>query len=257
MGAEEFHVVLFPFMAHGHMIPILNIARLFAARDNVKATIITTPLNITNFTKDNESNMKSSAPIVNIEVFRFPAQEVGLPEGFENLEKVMKPEFLNKFFKAAGMLNEQLEQYLEKIRPNCLVADMFFPWATESAAKFNIPRLVFHGTSNFALCAQEIVRLYKPFKNVTSDEEPFVLPSLPHDIQMRRLQIPEDLWKYDGTEFEKRMDSLKDSEIKSYGVLVNSFYELEPNYAEFYKKELGKEEIEYKPYFIKQQKHRE
>ncbi|XP_010691730.2 scopoletin glucosyltransferase [Beta vulgaris subsp. vulgaris] len=240
MGAEEFHVVLFPFMAHGHMIPILDIARLFAARDNVKATIITTPLNVTNFTKDNESNMESSAPIVNIEVFRFPAQEVGLPEGFENLEKVMKPELLNKFFKAAGMLNEQLEQYLEKIRPNCLVADMFFPWATESAAKFNIPRLVFHGTSNFALCAQEIVRLYKPFKNVTSDKEPFVLPSLPHDIQMRRLQIPEDLWKYDGTEFEKRMDSLKDSEIKSYGVLVNSFYELEPDYAEFFKKELGR-----------------
>lgn len=238
--SQELHVVLFPFMAHGHMIPTLDIARLFAARDGVKATIITTPLNATIFTKANENSKKTGGPIINIEVFRFPAQEAGLPEGVENLEQVLKSEFPNKFFKAAEMLSKQLEQYLEKVQPNCLVADMFFPWATECAAKFNIPRLVFHGTSSFSLCAQEVVRLHEPYKNVSSDDEPFVLPSLPHEIQLRRLQISEELRKSEDTEYKRRTTSVKESELKSYGVIVNSFYELEPDYADFFKKELGR-----------------
>ncbi|KAL2926576.1 Scopoletin glucosyltransferase [Bienertia sinuspersici] len=237
---NEVHVVFFPLMAHGHMIPTLDIARLFAARDGIKATIITTPLNAITFNKSIGRNSTARASIINIEEFRFPAEEVGLPQGFENLEQVLGVGLTPKFFKAAQMLQEQLEQYLEKVRPSCLVADMFFPWATESAAIFNIPRLVFQGTSSFSLCAQEIIRLNEPFKNVSTDEEPFVLPSLPHEIQFTRLQISEDLRKNEETEYKKRMAKGKQSEIESYGVIVNSFYELEPDYADFYREQLGR-----------------
>ena len=38
------HVVVFPFMAQGHTIPLLDIAKAFANRD-LKVTIITTPSN--------------------------------------------------------------------------------------------------------------------------------------------------------------------------------------------------------------------
>ncbi|KNA16954.1 hypothetical protein SOVF_084310 [Spinacia oleracea] len=233
---EDLHVVFFPFMAHGHMIPTLDIARLFAARDNVKATIITTPLNMGTFTKANEN----SKIIINIEVFNFPAKEAGLPDGCETPELSLGPGMIHNFFKATDMLNEQLENYLDKVRPDCLVADMFFPWATECAAKFNIPRLVFHGTSYFSLCAQEIVRVHEPFKKVSSDDEPFVLPYLPGEIQLRRLQIPEDLRKDEETFIKKRIQKVKESEVQSYGVIVNSFYKLEKDYADFFTKELGR-----------------
>ncbi|XP_021753346.1 scopoletin glucosyltransferase-like [Chenopodium quinoa] len=242
MGAEpqQLHAVFFPFLAHGHMIPTLDIARLFAAR-GVKTTIITTPLNAHTFTTAVEKGNKSGAPLIDIEVFRFPAQEAGLPEGCENLEQALGPGEMEKFFKAAAMLREQLEQFLEKIRPNCLVADMFFTWATDSAAKFNIPRLIFHGTSYFSLCALEVVRLYEPYTKVTSDDEPFLLPYLPHEIHMTRLQLSEDLWKNGGkTEYKKRNNAVKESELKSFGVIVNSFYELEPDYADYFRKDLGR-----------------
>ncbi|XP_021753343.1 scopoletin glucosyltransferase-like [Chenopodium quinoa] len=242
MGAEpeELHVVLFPFMAHGHMIPTLDIARLFAARDGVKATIITTPLNVAVFTKAIGSREKIEAPTVNIEAFRFPAQEAGLPEGMENLEQVLGSELMSNFFKATEMLREQLEQYLEKFRPNCLVSDMFFTWTTDLAARFNIPRLVFHGTSSFSLCAQEVIRLHEPFNNVSSDEETFVLPNFPHEIQMTRLQISEELRSSEDSEYKRRTANFKESELESYGVIVNSFYELEPDYADFFRIELGR-----------------
>nr|WOW88861.1 betanidin-5-O-GT [Chenopodium quinoa] len=242
MGAEpeELHVVLFPFMAHGHMIPTLDIARLFAARDGVKATIITTPLNVAVFTKTIGSREKMKPPTVNIEAFRFPAQEAGLPEGMENLEQVLSSELMSNFFKATEMLREQLEQYLEKVRPNCLVSDMFFTWTTDLAARFNIPRLVFHGTSSFSLCAQEIIRLHEPFNNVSSDEETFVLPYFPREIQMTRLQISEELRSSEDSEYKRRTANFKESELESYGVIVNSFHELEPDYADFFRIELGR-----------------
>ncbi|MCD9645075.1 hypothetical protein HAX54_033750 [Datura stramonium] len=45
------------------------------------------------------------------------------------------------------MMQEALEQLVAECHPNCLVSDMLFPWTTDTAAKFNIPRIGFslHG----------------------------------------------------------------------------------------------------------------
>ncbi|KAI3910833.1 hypothetical protein MKW92_019189, partial [Papaver armeniacum] len=49
----QLHIFLFPAMAHGHMIPMVDIARLFVAR-GLKSTIITTPLNSITVSKTTE-----------------------------------------------------------------------------------------------------------------------------------------------------------------------------------------------------------
>nr|BBQ05018.1 chalcononaringenin 2'-O-glucosyltransferase [Dianthus caryophyllus] len=233
MGSEhqQLHVAFFPFMAHGHMIPTFDLAKLFAGRD-VKTTIITTPMNAHAFAKTNVP--------MNLEIFTFPAQEAGLPENCENLEQAMSIGLLPAFIKASAMLCDQLERFLERSQPNCLVADMFFPWATESARKFNVPRIVFHGTGFLSLCAKEVERLYRPFKNVSSDDEVVVLPRLPHEVKLTRTQVSEEEWSDDDNEFNKRSARIKESEVESYGVIVNSFYELEPEFADFFRNELGR-----------------
>ncbi|XP_010691724.2 scopoletin glucosyltransferase [Beta vulgaris subsp. vulgaris] len=233
---DKLHIVFFPFMAHGHMIPMLDTATLFAAR-GIKATIITTPRNFPIFARANETGH----PSIEIEVFRFPSLENGLPEGCENLGQAMKSiEMAEKFIKSAAMLRQQLEQYLEKSRPHFLVADMFFPWATECAAKFNIPRLIFHGISFFAHCTKDMIMVYQPYKHVSSDEDPFVIPYFPNEITLTRSQIPEDLMKHEQSELKKRHEKIQESELQCYGVIVNSFYELEPDYVDFFKKKLGR-----------------
>nr|WOB18973.1 Bet5OGT [synthetic construct]CAB56231.1 betanidin-5-O-glucosyltransferase [Cleretum bellidiforme] len=237
--APDLHVVFFPFLAHGHMIPSLDIAKLFAAR-GVKTTIITTPLNASMFTKAIEKTRKNTETQMEIEVFSFPSEEAGLPLGCENLEQAMAIGANNEFFNAANLLKEQLENFLVKTRPNCLVADMFFTWAADSTAKFNIPTLVFHGFSFFAQCAKEVMWRYKPYKAVSSDTEVFSLPFLPHEVKMTRLQVPESMRKGEETHFTKRTERIRELERKSYGVIVNSFYELEPDYADFLRKELGR-----------------
>ncbi|KAL6218880.1 hypothetical protein ACLB2K_012087 [Fragaria x ananassa] len=111
-----------------------------------------------------------------------------------------------KFFKATTLLGPQLELFLKQRKPNCLVADMFFPWATDVASKLGIPTLIFHGISYFALCATLCVHLYK-----THNQNEF-----------KKM-------------YEESMEALK----SSYGVLVNSFYELEHSYADHYRNVLG------------------
>uniref|UniRef100_A0A5B6ZH07 Glycosyltransferase n=1 Tax=Davidia involucrata TaxID=16924 RepID=A0A5B6ZH07_DAVIN len=228
----QLHVFFFPLMAHGHMLPILDMAKLFASC-GVRTTIITTPLNASVFTKTINN--------LGIRVIKFPAVEAGLPEGCENADQLPSLEMIPNFFKATNMLQEPLEHVLREGRPDCLIADMFFPWATHVAAKFDIPRLVFHGTSFFALCAIESMRLYKPQNSVSSDSEPFIVPNLPHDVKLTRMQLADHEREDSDTDhFGEMLTQVKESELTSYGAIVNSFYELEPAYADHYRKVLGR-----------------
>jgi hypothetical protein len=213
-------------------------AKLFAEK-GVKATIITTPLNKPFISKSIEKSIISGHNI-HIQTINFPCIEAGLPNGCENIDSIPSLEFFSTFFKATNLLQEPLEQLLHEHHPDCIVADMFFPWTTDSAAKFAIPRLVFHGISYFSLCATECIRLYEPFKNVSSDSEAIVIPNLPGDIKITRLQTPpiEDSKELEG--MVRLMQDIKESEVKSFGVVVNSFYDLENDYADYYINVLGR-----------------
>ncbi|KAL7246907.1 hypothetical protein ACSBR2_001921 [Camellia fascicularis] len=234
MGKLKFF--FFPMMAQGHMIPTLDMAKLFSSH-GVDATIITTPLNAPHFTRSIQRTHHSSISVLTI---KFPAAEAGLPEGCESIDQISSPDMIPIFFRATDMLQDPLERLLQDSRPDCLVADMFFPWTTHVAAKFDIPRLVFHGTSFFAMCALQTLRLYKPQRTVSSDNEPFVLPNLPHKIMLTRLQLPENDRHGTETDWTRFLRKAEEAELSSYGIVVNSFYELEPDYADHYRNVLGR-----------------
>lgn len=137
------------------------------------------------------------------------------------------------------MLQQPLEKLLQECHPDCLIADMFLPWTTDAAAKFGIPRLVFHGISCFSLCTSDCLFRYKPYKKVSSDSELFVVPELPGDIKFTSKQLPDYMKQNVETDFTRLIQKVRDSSLKSYGIVVNSFYELESDYANFFK-ELGR-----------------
>ncbi|KAI3997428.1 hypothetical protein MKX01_040584 [Papaver californicum] len=208
---HHLHVFIFPATAQGHLIPMINIAKLFAAR-GVKTTIISTPLHAITLSKTINHERLSGLDI-NIQTIPFPAVEVGLPEGTESVNQLTSPDMMPKFFLAVSMLQKPFEKLLEEYRPDMVVADMFFPWTTEAAEKFGIPRLIFHGTNIFCH------------------------PDLPDKIEMTKSQVPQHI--IGNSMFSAMMEKIRESEQKSYGVLANSFYELEPAYADHYKNALG------------------
>ncbi|OWM83710.1 hypothetical protein CDL15_Pgr004140 [Punica granatum] len=226
---QRIHTYFFPFMAHGHMLPIVDMANLFASRGQ-HTTIVTTPLNAPEFSHTIQRTQVCGTKI-DVKTIKFPSVEAGLPEGCENLDGDM----MDKFIKAIRLLQQPLEQLPREHCPDCLVADIFFPWATDVANKFGIPRLLFHGTSFFSLCASECIRLYEPHKKLSSDYEPFVIPNFPDSIELTRAKLPEYLRCDNETDLTKLICDSKESELRSYGIIVNSFYELEPAYADHYR----------------------
>ncbi|XP_022972394.1 scopoletin glucosyltransferase-like [Cucurbita maxima] len=232
MGSEprQLHIFLFPFMAHGHMIPFVDMSKLFVSR-GVKITIVTTPLNSISISK----SLQNFASKIELIVLKFPAAEVGLPDTCENADSLPSPDYITKFFQASTLLQAPFEQALLQSRPDCLVADMFFPWTNDLAAKIGIPRLIFHGTGAFSLCASDFMRLHKPEKNVSSETEPFLIPYLPGDIKITKMKLPSNVREDTETEFSKFFNKVKESESNCYGVVVNSFYELETEYVDCYR----------------------
>ncbi|KAF7811002.1 scopoletin glucosyltransferase-like [Senna tora] len=239
---QKLHIFFFPFLAQGHMLPTVDLARLFAAR-GVKATIVTTPHNLPIISRTiGQPKTTSHNIIINTLTIRFPSLQFGLPEGCENADSIPSPSLAPNFFRAIQLLQEPLEQLLLHHHPDCLIANPFFPWATDSAAKFGIPRIVFNAAGSFTLCAMEHTRLYKPYKNVLSDSEPVVIPNLPGEIKMTKMEVPGSMANEndENRAWAKLHAAMSEAELKSFGVIVNSFCELEQVYADHYKKVLGR-----------------
>ena len=241
--AHQLHIFFFPFMGHGHIIPSVDMAKLFASR-GLKTTIVTTPFNESFISKPIERS-KSLGLEIDIKTLKFPTTEAGLPEGCDNLDFITSQnlgfEMAKKLLFASYLLQEPLEQLLRDCHPDCLIADFFFPWATNSASKFGIPRLVFLGSSFFSSCTFASIALYEPQKKVSSDSEPFLVPNLPGEIKLSVNQLVNSGGQgHEHDDFSKFLKASTESELTSFGVVVNSFYELEPAYADHYRNVFGR-----------------
>ncbi|KAL5705649.1 hypothetical protein ACHQM5_023926 [Ranunculus cassubicifolius] len=239
MGSEtqKLHVFFLPLMAHGHSIPMIDIARLFASR-GVKSTIITTPLSASHFSESINRD-KQSGQDITIRTIPFPCKEAGLPEGSETFDLLTSQDMIYTFFEALVMLKEPFEQLMIEYHPDCIVSDAYYTWTTDLAKAYNIPRLIFHGSGSFSLSVLENIIRYAPQKKVASDSEIFVVPGLPDQIEMTKSQIAsgEDAII---TPFIKLVQRMSETEVTSYGVLVNSFNGLEQAYTEYYTKDMGR-----------------
>ncbi|KAJ0027542.1 hypothetical protein Pint_35769 [Pistacia integerrima] len=107
---------------------------------------------------------------------------------------------------------------------------MCYPWTTNIASRFNVPRITFHGFSCFCLLCIYNLRISKVQENITSDNEFFVVPGLPDKIEITKVQLPEALRVKD---FSEKVSA---AEMASYGVVLNTFEELESAYVKEYMK---------------------
>ncbi|CAO2840521.1 unnamed protein product [Amaranthus hypochondriacus] len=231
-----------PYIVPSHIFNLVDIAKLFASR-GVHVTILTTRHNsllLKHSTDDLGAHIK-------LHIIDFPSKEVGLPEGVENYSTAT-PEMASKVFQGFMMLQKPMEEAIRAAQPDFIVADMYYPWASDLAIELGIPRLIFHVKCHFALCAAEVLAKYAPQEKVESDSEVFLLPDLPDEIPMTRSQLPEWIQtRSPFTEFKERIDI---GDHKSYGVIVNSSYELEKAYADFYSNNLGRRAWSIGPYSL-------
>ncbi|KAK4272813.1 hypothetical protein QN277_021317 [Acacia crassicarpa] len=231
------HFVLFPMMAPGHIIPMMDIARLLAQR-GVIVTIFTTPQNASRFDSVLSRALHQSCLPIRIVHLQFPCREVGVPEGCENLDmlSIDDVDVIFNFFDGIKMLQIQAEELFEELtpQPSCIISDMCFPWTIHIAQKQGIPRIAFHGFSCFCLHCSHKIRTSKILESVTSESEFFAVPDIPHHIEVNKAHIPV---KMEHERVKGFYEQMVDAETRSYGVIINTFEELEGDYVKDFKKE--------------------
>lgn len=239
MGSEpqQPHFVLIPLMSPGHLIPMVDIAKLLA-QNGVIVTIVSTPLNTLRFKSIIDRAIKSGLQIRLLEL-EFPAVAAGLPDGCENMDSLPCRDFIKNFFVAASMLKKPFEQLFDELkpRPSCIVSGKNLAWTVETARKFNIPRLFFDGMGCFAFCCTRNLQITNTHESVSKSES-FVVPGLPHRIELTKSQLPESLNPGSSDLIDVR-NKMVAAESLTDGILVNSFEELEPEYVEEYIKVKG------------------
>ncbi|KAK7374011.1 hypothetical protein VNO80_07434 [Phaseolus coccineus] len=230
---NQLSVTFLPFPTPGHMNPMIDTARLFA-RHGVNVTIIATPANALAFQKAIDSDF-SFGYHIRTQLLPFPAAQVGLPEGVENMKDGTSLEILGRIHRGISVLRSQIELLFQDLHPDCIVSDMFYPWTVESAAKLGIPRIFFYSSSYLSNCGIHSIRRHRPQERLVSDTDKFLIPDFPHRIEMTPLQLANWVRK-DVTDYFVEMF---ESECRSYGALYNSFHELESEYEQLHKSMVG------------------
>ncbi|KAK7343355.1 hypothetical protein VNO77_12025 [Canavalia gladiata] len=233
--AEMLKAIFLPFISPSHLIPVIEIGRIFAMQ-GVDVTIITTPANAAVFQSsiDRDSNRGHS---IRTHVVKFP-QIDGLPEGMESINASTPKDMAPKIYEGLSILEGQFRQLFRDMQPDFIVTDMFYPWSVDAAADLGIPRLIYVGGTYIAHSAMDSLERFAPHTKVDSDDQSFLLPGLPHKLEMTRSQIP-DRFKVPNDAYAYQMKIIKESEKRSYGSLFKNFYELEGAYEEHYKTVMG------------------
>lgn len=224
--------VLLPFLTTSHMMPMIHLGCQLAAHGGT-VTVITTPANAAVFQSLIDNSIASNHQI-SVATLEFPSEEAGLPPGIENYSAVKSPEMVLKVSHALSLLKKPMEDLITKLSPRCIVSGMFFPWTVDTAQHLKIPRLVFYPSNFFCHCVPESLKAYGPHERVESDSELFLIPGLPDKIEMKRSQLPDhDKFK---TRYGEVLERIKEAETRSYGIIFDTFYDLEAPYSNHFKK---------------------
>ncbi|THG09420.1 hypothetical protein TEA_028019 [Camellia sinensis var. sinensis] len=225
-------------MAPGHFIPMIDIAKLLA-QHGVTVTVVTTPLIASRFNPIINRAIESGLPLRLLSL-RFPSVEAGLPEGCETVDTVPSLDLIRNFYVAIFLLQEPFEQLFETLEPSpsCIIADKIIAWLADTARKFQIPRIIFDGTSCFTLLCTHNLHITKVHESV-SESEPFELPGLPEKIQLKKSQLPPSINPGSLLVVQDFRVKIQAAEAEAYGVVINSFEELESRYVDGYRKVKG------------------
>ncbi|CAA2991129.1 UDP-glycosyltransferase 90A1-like, partial [Olea europaea subsp. europaea] len=168
----------------------------------------------------------------------FPADITGIQTGIESTDKLPSMSLFLPFTRATKLMQPYFEKTLQTLpHVTCIVSDQFLHWTAESATKLGIPRLGFFGMSNYANAISRDAAVNGLLSLHESADEPFNLTSFPW-IKLTRNDFDDPSNKRDpsGPLFDFIIETVV-AMSNSFGLLVNSFYELEPLYVDYCNRE--------------------
>uniref|UniRef100_A0ACD5V8L3 Uncharacterized protein n=1 Tax=Avena sativa TaxID=4498 RepID=A0ACD5V8L3_AVESA len=228
------HVAMLPFMAKGHAMPLLHLARLLLGRGLASAVTFYTTTRNAPFIRAGLAGVRAAAAVVELP---FPSgSDESAPQSMDELQSSAH---LVDFLSAVAALRPAFAAVLASAepRPDLLVHDGFLLWAKDVADELALPRLVTLGMGGFASYVSSAVTAHRPHARVSSPSEPFPVHGLP-GLRLTKADLhppfddPEPagpLW-----DFVREGRSVMET---SRGVIANSFDALDSLYVDLWNRE--------------------
>nr|GEX54669.1 putative UDP-rhamnose:rhamnosyltransferase 1 [Tanacetum cinerariifolium] len=131
MTVEESHVMVFPWLAFGHMLPFLELSKKLA-ENGIKISFVSTPRNLERLPSIPDS-LSDNIKLVEIILPKVD----GLPENCEATIDIQQEE-TQYLKKAYDNLQASFEKLLQNDPPNVILIDFSPCWVPKIAAKFGV-----------------------------------------------------------------------------------------------------------------------
>ncbi|XP_042485489.1 crocetin glucosyltransferase 3-like [Macadamia integrifolia] len=237
-SSEKTHMVMLPFMAQGHIIPFLALAKQIQQRSHVSITIVSSPLNIHHL-----KSTASPSSTISFAELPFCSSDHGLPPNSENTDSLPLSQIIALFHASQTLqpsfhllISEMIQQ--ECRQPLCIISDVFMGWAVNVARSFDTPHFIFTTCGAFGTATYFSMWSHLPHRDTTSDE--FSVPGFPETCKFRRSQLHPMLRAADGTDlFSKFFQKQISLSLGTDGMLCNTIEEIEPMGLDLLRKNTG------------------
>ncbi|KAJ3695409.1 hypothetical protein LUZ60_000786 [Juncus effusus] len=228
------HIVIFPFMAKGHTIPLLQLAAFLSSHHNLSIRLITTPSNSSFFHAHLPSHLHPNISILSLPFPSFPP----LPPRIESTDSLPSHSLYPVFLEATTLLLSPFRQLLSLLSPPplCLISDFFLGFTLLVTKELNIPRVVFHGMSTFSMALCKSLA----FKLPPDDGALFNLTGTPPSLMLTRDIVPQDILSFSNSDdpmthvlmnYVFNMKDVGNTDTSSWGILVNSFTDVDQGFV--------------------------
>lgn len=242
MAQRKEHVVFFPFMAQGHIIPFLALALETEKRKGYQVTFINTSQNV----KKLKSSLPPNSSIRFREIPFCSSDYDGLPPNIENTDHlpyhlIFRMLEVSEHLKPAlrRLVSEMLQEEPDH-PPLCIISDLFFGWAAQVAHEFDIAHAIFVGASAFGMACYFSLWTSIPSWKVEGRTE-YDMEDFPEGGKVHVTQLPASMAGADGRDSwsiytKKRLPEWYDSD----GILFNSVEQLDEIGLNYFRRKLGR-----------------
>lgn len=225
----SFSILMFPWLAHGHITPFLELAKKLAER-NFVIYFCSTPINL-NFIKPKLSP-KHLRSICLVEL-QLSSEFLDFPPHYHTTNG-LPPHLMSTLKKALDMAAPYFLTLLKNLTPNLLLYDFIQPWAATLASSLNIPAVHFTTSSAATTCF-----FFHLVKKPYDTEWPPPITNLQDCLKFKALEkFVRDIYITSTSNHNNDMSDMnrftQSFEQSSFGLIfVKTFRELEGKYLDY------------------------
>ncbi|MCL7040372.1 hypothetical protein MKW94_006887 [Papaver nudicaule] len=228
------HILMFPFPAQGHILPLLDLVHQLAIRATTTTTItiLVTPKNLPIL----NPLLIQHPSIVQTLVLPFPTHPGSLiPPGVENV-KNLPPLYFIPMIKTMSKLYDPILNWFRfhSSPPTCIISDFFLGWTQNLASQLGIRRIVFCPSG--ALTLSIFSSLWRDLPTPAYDDND--VPGCPTYPWWQLSPLYRDYVQGKESGGFSNSDGLEAeflANVESWGMVLNSFQELEGIYLDHMK----------------------